>query len=322
MTAKAPTVVVIAGTFVDIAIRCSQIPGAGQTVTGSAFSYTLTGSGPNQAIQAALCGCEVYLISKTGGDPFAQVARKILDQYKVSTKYLCTAPAKTTGAIVTIVNAEGENATCLCPGANTALTAGDIQQAESAIETADVCLIQGQLPKEAIIEAINLSKIHGAKVILDPIDHMSRMALDASDTCSLPIEYFNADIMIPNLYEAANIVEHSQANIRTAKMIGSELVARGVGTVVITMGKKGSMVIDRTSADHIPSFEIDLVDHTATGDAFAGALAAFLAVDSDIRKAVRFASAAGALACTKFGAIESLPAKAEIIELLQKEVSE
>jgi ribokinase len=60
-----------------------------------------------------------------------------------------------------------------------------------------------------------------------------------------------------------------------------------------------------------------MVDQTCRGDAFAGALAACYAVSGDIREAAKFASAAGALACTKFGSIESLPTKAEIIELLQ-----
>ena len=79
------------------------------------------------------------------------------------------------------------------------------------------------------------------------------------------------------------------------------------------------MVVDRNGADHIPAFEVELVDQTGRGDAFAGALAASCAVGDDLRKAVKFASAAGALTCTKFGSIEALPSKAEIIELLQKE---
>ena len=70
---------------------------------------------------------------------------------------------------------------------------------------------------------------------------------------------------------------------------------------------------------HIPAFEIDFVDKTCTGDAFAGALAAYYAVKDDIRGAVKFACAAGALACTKFGSVESLPTKADIIELLQQQ---
>jgi len=85
------------------------------------------------------------------------------------------------------------------------------------------------------------------------------------------------------------------------------------------MGKRGCMVVDRNGADHIPAFKVDLVDQSCRGDAFAGALAACCAVKTDIREAVKFASAAGALVCTKFGLIDSLPTKAEIIELLQKE---
>jgi ribokinase len=79
------------------------------------------------------------------------------------------------------------------------------------------------------------------------------------------------------------------------------------------------MVVDRDGADHIPAYQVELVDQTGRGDAFAGALAAYCTVKDDIRKAVKFACAAGALVCTKFGSIEALPTKAEIIELLQKE---
>ena len=146
-----------------------------------------------------------------------------------------------------------------------------------------------------------------------PIDHQGR------ENSGLPNEYFSVDILIPNLYEAADITEKSSTNIRTAKLIGSDLIACGADSAVITIGKRGCMVVDRNGADHIPTFVIELVDHTGTGDAFAGALAAYCAVESDVRKAAKFASAAGALACTKFGSIDAMPTKAEIIELLQKE---
>ena len=311
-----PKVVVIGGTYVDMAIRCGQIPSPGQKVAGSALSYTITGPGPNQAVEAALCGCEVHLISKVGGDPFAQMARNSLAEYKVNTDFVYTAEAMNTGLVVTFVNAEGENASCYYPGANSALQALDITEAEQMISEADVCLIHGQLPQEAIVSALRCAELYGVKVILNPAKPLERQGQATSD---LPIEYFKANILIPNLYEAADITEQSAANIRTAKLIGSDLVARGVDYAVITMGRRGCMVVDRNSADHIPAFEIELVDHTGRGDAFAGALAAYCAVENDVRAAVKFASAAGALACTKFGSIEALPTKADIIELLQKE---
>jgi len=313
---RSPKVVVIGGTYVDMAIRCGQVPAAGQKVSGSALSYMTTGPGPNQAVEVALCGCDVHLISKVGGDPFAQMARNILAEYKVNTDFVYTAEAKNTGLIVTLVNAAGENASCYYPGANSALQALDITEAEQVISEADVCLIHGQLPQDAIVSALRCAELYGVKVILNPARPLEHQGQTGNN---LPIEYFKADILIPNLYEAADITEQSTANIRTAKLIGSDLVARGVGSAIITMGRRGCMVVDRNSADHIPPFEIELVDHTGRGDAFAGALAAYCAVENDVRAAAKFASAAGALACTKFGSIEAMPTKADIIEMLQKE---
>jgi len=286
MPGRIPKIVVIGGTYVDMAVRCGQIPSPGQTVIGSALSYTTTGPGPNQAAEAALCGCQVHLISKVGGDTFAQMAKVSLAEFDVNTDYVYSAEAKNTGLVVTLVNAAGENASCIYTGANSALLPQDIDTAEQIISGADVCLIHGRFPQEAIVTALRCAKSLGAKVILNPTRPIEQHGRQNSD---LPIEYFSADILI---------------------------------SAVITMGKRGCMVVDRNGADHIPAFEVELVDQTARGDAFAGALAAYCAVKDDVREAVKFASAAGALACTKFGSIEALPTKAEIIELLQKEDSE
>ncbi len=319
MSGRNPEVVVIGGTYIDMDIRCGQMPSPGQSVIGSELSYTLTGPGPNQAVEAALCGCNVHLISKVGGDPFAQMVKSILIESDVNTEFIYTAKAKNTGVVVTLVNAEGENAVCYCNGANSALTAEDIEASEQVISEADVCLIHGKMQQEAIVTAVRCAMVHGTKVILNPAAPLEQQGQESVD---LPADYFTVDILLSNLYEAAEIADQSAANVRTAKLIGSDLVARGVNYVVITMGKRGCMVVDRNNADHVPAFEIEPVDNTGRGDAFAGALAAYYAVKRDVKGAVQFASAAGALACTKFGSIEALPAKADIIELLQKAATE
>jgi len=316
MPARIAKVVVVGGTYVDMVLKCGQMPAPGRSKVGSALSYTVTGPGPNQAVEAALCDCQVYLISKVGGGPFGQMTRERLADFNVNTDFVCTAEAKNTGVVVTFVNAQGENASCVYSGANNALRPRDIEAAEQVISEADVCLIHGRLPQDTIVSAIRSAKVHGRKVILNPARPIEPSGAESG---VFPNEYFNADILIPNLYEAADITDKSAVNIRTAKLIGSELVARGVHSAVITMGKRGSMVVDRNNADHIPAFEVELVDQTAVGDAFAGALAAYFSVKDDVKEAVKFASAAGALACTKFGALEAMPAKAEIIQLLQKE---
>jgi ribokinase len=321
MPGRNPKVVVVGSVYVDMAAKCSQVPVAGQTSAGSALSYTATGPGVNQAIEAALCGCEVSLVSKIGNCPFGTTVKSVLTQFGVNTNYVFIANAKNTGVLLTLVDTSGENACVRYEGANSAFVTQDIEAAEPAIANADVCLIHARLPREAIIKAITTAKLHGKKVILDPAGALGTTGPEIPEP-ELPAEFFSVDVMIPNLYEAALISERSIANIRTAKLVGSDLVARGAQAAVITMGRRGCMVVDRNAADHISAYEIDLVDHTGTGDAFAGALAASLAVGDELRKAVKFASAAGALACTKFGSIDAMPTKAEIIELMQKQEPE
>ncbi|MFC1739272.1 ribokinase [Planctomycetota bacterium] len=316
MTIQVPKITVVGGTYIDMAIKCNQMPAAGQYVTGSTLSYSATGPGTIQAVQAALCGCEVHLISKIGDCPFGQMLKDALDEFNINTDFVFTAKAKHTGTIVSMVDSEGKNAGCRYIGANSALTSKEIETAEEIIASSDVCLIHGQLPQDAISAAIRFAKLHSTKLILNPA---RPLGIHAKDEKTLPFDYFFADILIPNLYEAADITDQSNAGIRTAKLIGSDLVARGTGAAVITMGKRGCMVVDRNGADHIPAFEVELVNKTARGDAFAGAISAYCAVKDDIREAVKFASAAGALTCTKFGAIEALPTKAEIIQLLQQQ---
>lgn len=316
MAGERPKVVVVGGSYIDLALRCGEVPQAGHCVNGSELCYSVSGPGPHQAVQAVHCGCQVHLVSKLGGDPFGPLLRETLQQYGVDTELVFTAEAMNTGVYVTMVDGAGENAACHVAGANSALQARDIEAAEAVIAEAAICLIHGQLPQDTIVAVLRCAEVHGTTVILNPARPLSGTSEEAD---AVPMEYFSADIVIPNLYEAADIADQANAGIRTAKMLGSDLVARGVKYAVITMGPRGCMLVDRNGADHVPAFAVGAVDRTCRGDAFAGALAAYCAVGGTMREAVEFAAAAGALACTRFGSIESLPSKADIIELLQKD---
>lgn len=315
MKGRNPKIIVIGGTYIDMAIKCNQIPSVGQYVIGSNLSYSISGPGPIQSVQAALCGCEVSLVSKIGSGSFAKMILDTLAEYSINTDYVQCVKAKNTGVHVTMINSEGENAGCLYSGANNAMVPMDITAADEAIGEADVCLIHGELPQDTIVEAIRCAKLHGTKTILDP----ARPLEQKSDGCGeLPAEYFTVDVIIPNLSEAADITDQTSVGLRNGKLIGSDLIARGVKHAVITMGKKGCLVVNMDGADNIPAFDVDLVNQAGRGDAFNGALAAYYAIKDDIQGAVKFASAAGALTCTKFGLLEALPTKADIIQLLQQ----
>lgn len=316
MAQTSPRVVVIGSAFIDVAIRCKEIPGPGETAVGTGFNCLPTGAGVNQATEAALCGCEVHFIGKIGSDHLGDIIRKSLDVYKINCDHVVAAEAKSTGVSVTIVNAAGENGSVVSLGANRALRAADVEAAETVIATADAVLIHGDVSPEAVVAAVRLANLHKIKVLLDPAFGVNS---NTRKHCELPADYFLVNVLIVNAEEAAEIAEEPLGDLHKAKLVGSDLVAHGAQNVVIKMGRKGCLVVNREGTEHIAPFEIEMVDKTCAGDAFAGALAASYAVGDSLLNAVRFASAAGALACTKFGCQESLPKKSEILELLHKQ---
>jgi ribokinase len=87
--------------------------------------------------------------------------------------------------------------------------------------------------------------------------------------------------------------------------------------VLVTLGGQGVLTCDAASAAHYPAFPITAVDTTAAGDAFNGALAVGLAAGGTLEQAIPLASAAAALCCTKRGAQDALPNRAEVEAFLR-----
>jgi len=318
MAGRIPKVVIVGSAYVDIAIKCDVFPESGEVVNGAGFSCLPGGSGVNSSVQAALCGCETYFLGKVGDDLFGRMTLGALEDRGVNTDYAYTAQAISSGAIVTMVDSIGENSSCISEGANKALSVEEVgcATAEQLIGSADVCLICGDVPVEAICTIIKLSKVYNTKTILQA----KLSSCQASEMSSLgwPGEFFMADVLIPDFHDIANISEPGTGDSHELKFIASELVARGIGCVLIKMGSRGCFIVDRDGATLVEGFEGEKFDQEVGSDAFAGALAASCGSGDEPKKAVRFAQAADALTAGKFGSLDALPSKSRIIELLQK----
>jgi ribokinase len=119
------------------------------------------------------------------------------------------------------------------------------------------------------------------------------------------------DYLTPNAGEAARL-----SGVTGEDAAADALVARGAGTVIVTLGETGALCRGRAGTHRVPGLKVEAVDTTAAGDAFNGALAVALGERRDIVAALRFANAAAALACTKRGAQPSLPSRVEVDRLL------
>ena len=319
MAGRIPKVVVVGPSYVDIAIKCEEVPHAGQIVDGGGLSCNPSGPGPNRAIEAALCDCESYLISKVGEDVFGQMVRNNLAKNKVATEFVYTAQAMSTGVAVTMVDSFGENSGCLSAGANRALSGDEVScaEVEQLIGSADVCLIHGDLPFDVIKSTIRTAGLYKTKVLLE-IDVLIR---DSSEINGLgwPMEYFSVNVLIPVFHHErpAAGAELGSGIVHKLKLMGSEFVARGVESVVLKMGARGFFIVERSGTRQVPSLEGEgVLNHTNGCDAFAGALAASCGAGDELAIAVKFASAAATIAAGKMDSHEALASKEEIIQLL------
>ena len=126
------------------------------------------------------------------------------------------------------------------------------------------------------------------------------------------------DVLTPNETETRLLTGLTVATREDAVAAARVLRGRGVGTVLMTLGERGALLLGEDDVPRaIPTFEVRVVDTTAAGDAFSGALAVALGEEKPMAAAARFACAAGALACGVMGAAPSLPQRFEIDRLLQ-----
>jgi ribokinase len=319
MAERIPKVLVIGPAYVDMAMKCETFPHPGRTVEGSGFSCVPTGAGVNEAIQAALCGCEVWLLARIGEDAFGGMVRQTLNRHHVCTDLVYMTQAISTGIILTLVNGHGENRSCRSAGANRVLGRDEIEYAaaEQIIGGSDVCLISDNTPAAAAVAAIRTAQLHKTRVVLEArLPSVDREALHNIDW---PVDYYNAEMIILRFDNVVCGSELGSGGEGELKFIGTELVACGAKCVVISMGWHGALVIDRQGHRRIPGIMLDVVDQTGCESAFAGALAACFSCGDNPDKAVKFAVAAETLARSRFGLHDALPKKEDILMLLQEQ---
>ena len=305
-----PIVAVVGSINMDLVVKTAILPGPGQTVRGKGFSTIPGGKGANQAVAAARLGADLHMIGKVGSDDFGEHLLMCLNKNQVNTAGVVVAEGVSSGLAIVMVDGQGENSICVVAGANGQMQTEDVLAQEEIIAAADVLLLQLELPTPTVLAAIRLARKHAVKTILDP-------APAAADT---PPELLNVDIITPNHIEAGIMVGEPIKDVRSAKTVASALVAYGPEAVVVTIGEKGAVLVNKSDhIRHFPAPKVRIVDTTAAGDAFTGALAVAIARDKKLSDAIRYANVAGALACVKFGAQPAMPTRSEVENLLEQQ---
>ncbi len=298
-------ILVVGSSNIDLVASVDRLPSRGETVLGYRFAQSFGGKGANQAVAAARAGAEVAFLSKLGADANGRLIEQHLAAQGLSRPILLRDAEFPTGVAMILVDHSGENQIAVVPGSNGRLTPADLRQHRELIAGARVLLLQMEIPRETVFEALRLGRECGLTTILNP-----------APAAPLPSDLLRlVDILTPNESEA-QVLTGSTDPAEAAQI----LTGRGVGTVVVTCGANGAFLTTGNDVTHIPGFLVVTIDSTGAGDAFNGALACAVAEGVPLKSAIERANAAGALATTGRGAQESMPTKDDIEQLCRSGV--
>jgi ribokinase len=226
----------------------------------------------------------------------------------VDVRFVTVGGAAATGCAVILVEDGGQNSIVVAPGANALLSPADVDAAAEDIRSAAAVVVQLEVPVETVRHAVALGRRFGVYTILDPAPALPG---------GLPPDLYAVDVLTPNQGEGAAILNVAARDAMNPEAMAAALHGRGAKAVVLKLGDAGALVTDGEGvAWRVAAFPVDIVDTTAAGDAFTGALAVARAEGMPLSQAVRFANAAGALCCEKLGAQPSLPTRAAVDALL------
>lgn len=300
-------IIVVGSINIDMVFCGERLPVPGETVTGAMLSLHPGGKGANQAVAAARMGAGTAMLGCVGADDHGRQMVSALTQAGVD----CTrvdAASHPTGCAGIFVDSKGDNCICVANGANDLVTPELVAEAKTIISQAKVLLVQLEIPLAAAVTALEIAASAGVTTILDPAPAMEL----SPDILSL------VDFITPNSREASMLTGIDVHCWQTAAAAAQELHQRGVDNVLVTMGKHGAYFHSATGQVRIAAPQVEVVDSTAAGDAFNGALAAALSqgVAPDI--AADWAAAAGAMAASVAGAQPSLPSWEMVAQVVPK----
>ena len=287
---------VIGSLNMDLVVNVDTMPKPGQTIIGSNFKEVPGGKGANQAVAMARLNGNVSMIGKVGEDGFGQTLINSLKNDKVDTTYIQTAKGATGVALIT-VDKNAQNSIVVSPGANFEVKEDDIDNNIEAIKNSDIVVLQLETPLNTIKYALNKAKELNKYTILNPAP-----AVKLDDEIIK-----NVDLLTPNETELeiiSGVSIETEEDIQKAAQI---MIEKGVKELIVTLGSKGSLYINKEKSMFKKAYKVEAVDTTAAGDSYTGALAVALSQDKCIEDAIDFASKVGALSVLKEGAQSSLP---------------
>lgn len=305
----APKIVVVGSINMDLVARMPRLPRPGETVTGDDFQTIPGGKGANQAVAAARLGAHVTMIARVGDDSFGESLRQSLIENNVATGHVLTTDGCSSGVALIGVEASGANSITVIPAANGKLSVEDVEAHQDVIATANALIVQLESPIPTVAKAIQLAQSHGILTVLDPAP---------APASALPATLLSVDIISPNQTEAEALTGIAVDDWNAAERAARRLQELGAKNVVMKMGELGALILtSEGTIERVLARKAKVVDTTAAGDAFTGAMTVARCEGKSLRDAAEFGCLAGTAACTRMGAQPAMPTRDDLANLFR-----
>lgn len=305
-------ILVVGSANMDLSMNVYKVPEAGETVIDDGgVGYTPGGKGANAAMALMKMGANAVLCAKLGQDVHGQRLYNYYKESGMDTSCLKADHDFPTGLAVVIKEADGQNRIVVYPGANSNLTTDNVMDAFEC--NPDALYIGFEIPFNIALTAAKIASAKGIPIFVDSAPAKRDHPLEALP----PVEIFSPNESETEEYTGI-LPQGMESSLRAALTLYKRVKAK---YIVIKQGSRGAFIYDGKHYDTLPAIRADkTVDTTAAGDAFTAALVVeYLRNGGDIKSAVRYANAAGAITVTRKGASSSVANDIEIRALLEKQ---
>lgn len=295
----------------DFQMRVGRRPEISETLLGSDFVRLGGGKSANVAFLACKLGLPVLLLAHTGDDDLAEQALAPLREIGVDLSGVKTLPGHDTGVAVIMVPPDGKKGIVMAANANEAWVEEDLLRVLQAVRDApagSVLVCNCEIPSPVLEAGLQEARQAGLRTVLDP-SPADRVSDGLLALC---------DYVTPNPGEAETLTGIAPGDAASALRVGQRLCERGAGAACVKLADGGCVFVGGAGAAQVQAAPVEVVDTTGAGDAFAGALAAWLALGHPEHEAVRAAVAASHIAVGKYGSQPSYPSIQEIERMQQR----
>jgi ribokinase len=243
------------------------------------------------------------MVTKLGQDIFGENTLKNFQSWGVDARHVLFTDQAFSGVAPIAVDPDGHNAIIIVTGANDLMTEEEIEAARPVIAAAQMLVCQLEIPVEITLAALRIARQEGVTTIFNPAPARS----------SLPEELYQlSDIFCPNESETELLTGLAVGTVEEAETAAHVLLERGAGTVILTLGERGSLLVSSNGSTHVPAKPVKALDTTGAGDAFVGSLAYFLADGKPLTEAMRRANHIAAMSVQSSGTQTSFPVAEEL----------